>query len=153
MTFRFKNKVYMNKFSIILIALLLLVSGCRSGKEIRSTELPPEIHEYVVENFSNYEVVKVIQYQLDTTVFYDVDLNYGVRLGFNGASNEIISIKGNSALPDAVIGKKIRDYVDANYPSMVITGWKLDRPNQLVEIENKYILEFNNQDDFIRIGD
>lgn len=142
----------MKKTWIVLIALLLVISGCRTGKEIGRQDLPAEILSYLGTHFPEYEVIKVLQYQLDTTVFYDVDLNYGVNLEFNGATKEVIAIKSVSELPSSIIGKKIRDYMDANYPNKVITGWKLDRPNQVIEVDNSFILEFNFEDDFIRIG-
>lgn len=142
----------MKKISIILLTLVMIFSGCRSGKEISRQDLPAEIQTYLGRHFSDYEVIKVLRYQLDTTVFFDVDLNYGVNLEFNGATKEVIEIKSVSKLPDSVIAKKILDYMEAYYPSQVITGWKLDRPNQLIEVENSFVLEFNFENDFIRIG-
>ena len=134
----------------ITCLLMLVLSSCRTGVEISQQQLPKEIISYVKEHFPENEVVKVFTYQLETTTFYQVDLNYGVNLEFNGFTMLPIDIKGVSALPDSVIPEKIRGYIEANFPSKVITRWQLDRPNQLIELENKIILEFNSHDDFIR---
>lgn len=143
----------MRKSLMIISILVLFLNGCKTGVQISQKQLPNEIKTYLEEHFPEHEVIKVLTYQLETTVFYQVDLNYSVNIEFNGFTLEPIDIKGVSALPDSVIADEIREYISANYPSKIITGWKLDRPNQLIELENKVILEFNSQNDFIRFGD
>lgn len=138
---------------MIIGILVLFLSSCKTGEKISQNQLPKEIKTYLEKHFPENEVIKVVAYQLETTVFYQVDLNYSVYIEFNGFTLKPIDIKGVSALPDSVIPQEIREYVSANYPSKIITGWKLDLPNQLIELENKGILEFNSQNDFIRFGD
>ena len=143
----------MKKSLIILSILIFILSSCRTGVEISQKQLPKEIKTYVDKHFPENDVIKVLTYQLDTTTFYQVDLNYGVNLEFNGFTMGPIDIRSDSPLPKSVIPEKIRGYIEANFPGKIITGWQLDRPNQLIELENKTILEFSAQDDFIRFGD
>ncbi|GAB1415623.1 hypothetical protein MASR2M117_10290 [Paludibacter sp.] len=76
----------------------------------------------------------------------------GVSLEFN-QKKEIISIDGNSKLPDSVIPEKIRNYVFKKFPANFITDWEIDNKTQQVSLDNEIDLIFTMSGVFIRLDE
>lgn len=135
----------------VVILSLVLVS-CDKEKIISSSELPHEISTYISTHFPGNDILQVIKDREGLTKTYDVILSGNISLEFN-RKNKIADIDGISKLPDSVIPEKIGQYVVANYPDNVITGWELDDKTQQIQLDNGLDLEFNMQGDFLRIDD
>lgn len=117
---------------------------------IPESELPKEIKDYLKKHFPDSKVLKVEKEKSGLGHKHDLKLDNGIELEFN-SKNEITEIEGSIKLPDSVIPKSILKYVETNYPENGVTDWKLDKNKQEVELDNGIELEFNLNDEFLRI--
>ncbi|PWH84940.1 PepSY-like domain-containing protein [Brumimicrobium oceani] len=134
------------------ILSLLLVFGalmsCQKEKIVPMEDMPSEVTDYATTHFPNNAIVQSIVDKDGFTKTYELILEGSFSLEFNRAK-EIIEIDGIYELPNSVIPTKISEYVKANYPTSIITGWALEDNNQEVEIDNKIELNFNKNGDFL----
>lgn len=135
---------------LVILVVLSALTSCEKEKIVPSSDLPSEITEYVTTHFPNNLIIQSIENKDGFTKTYEVLLEGSFSLEFN-RKKEVIEIDGITELPTSVIPTKIYDYVVANYPDNVITDWELNRKNQQVELDNEIGLEFNMNDDFLRI--
>jgi len=80
-------------------------------------------------------------------VTYEIVLSNQVALDFNEKC-DIIEIDGKTEIPESIICTVILTYVNNNYPNNYITGWKLKKFRQQIELDNDLDLLFNNNGDF-----
>ncbi len=139
-----------SKWSLLLAALMISLSGCSKDEIVPYSGLPDEIQTYVSTHFAGIQVLQSVIDRDGLTKTYDVVLEGNINLEFN-RKKEIIGIDGSTPLPDSVIPEKILNYVQQNYPANSITGWEIDGKNQQVELDNGLDLEFNMKGDFLRI--
>lgn len=107
---------------------------------------------YADTHFPNHEILQVTKDTDNGAITYDVALEGNIELEFNEAK-EITEIDATTQLPNSVIMVEIQNYVQANYPSQVITSWELKLSEQHIELNNDVDLVFDLEGIFLRIGD
>lgn len=127
------------------------LASCEKESLINQSDVPQEIKDYVSTHFSQNKILQTLKDNEGLILTYDVLLDSAISLEFN-RSKEIISIDGNSKLPDSVIPEKIREYVNTNYPVYFITDWeKESRKVQQIELSNGLDLEFDNDGKYLKM--
>lgn len=147
-----RKKIINNLLVTFLVTIFL--SGCAiaQDKVIDKSELPTEIRQYVAKHFPKNKIIQAVEDKELLSKTYELVLSENIKLEFN-KKNKIIDIDSKSKLPNAVIPKKIRQYVSLNYPNNSIVSWELERKTQKVELDNELELEFNLKGDFLKIDD
>jgi len=142
-----------NSFVITLllgIITLLGFTACDQGEEIILDNTPVEIQSYVDTHFPANGILQVAKEVDQSVVTFEVTLEQNIELEFN-AAKEITEIDSVTELPDSVIPAKIREYVQAKYSGQFITDWELENGEQHVELDNGTELEFDRDDNFLRV--
>lgn len=89
----------MKKFrSITILFLGLLIFSffsCDKEKIITENDLPTEIKTYLETHFSTCRITKVIKDKENNELSYDITLDCGINVEFNG-NNQVIDIDGTS---------------------------------------------------------
>ena len=144
------NRKSVIKIWIVATVMVFLFTSCEREKIISSSDLPSEITSYISTHFPNNVIIQVVLERDGLTKTYDILLSESISLEFN-RKKEIIDIDGVTQLPNSVIPEKILQYVTVNYPTNFITDWELEYKYQQVQLDNGLNLEFNMNDDFLRI--
>jgi len=130
--------------------------GTNSSSNATTSILPSnlciEILNYVSLHFPNSSIFKVKkEIGKNNSVTYELDLTGNVDLVFNNNCSIIDIESDNTAVPNSVVPKSLKDYVILNYPNNFITGWELKSNYQEIELNNGIGLEFNLNGTFIRV--
>jgi|SRR5690554_3634055 len=143
---------------LLLFSFLFTFLACsddglnRSQRNLEISEIPKEIVAYKEIHFPDNKIVRAIE-ELDRGVLtYELFLERNFELEFNEYF-QIIEIEGKSKLPDSVIPIPILEYVAQHYPDNFITDWELEGHYQKVGLNNKIELEFELNDDFIKVDE
>ncbi len=142
----------MKKIQLLpLIAAVMFFASCEKERVLTSADVPQEIQSYVQTHFPKNSILQTLKDTEGMILTYDVTLDSAISLEFN-RSKEIISIDGNSKLPDSVIPQKILTYVLNTYPDNFVTDWeKESRKVQQIELNNGLDLEFDEDGNYLRI--
>lgn len=142
-----KNKLFLSAVALGAV----FMTSCEKESLIEQSDVPQEIKNYVTTHFPQNNILQTLKDNDGLNLTYDLLLDSSISLEFNRAK-EIISIDGNSKLPDSVIPAKIREYVNTNFPAYFITDWeKESRKVQQIELSNGLDLEFDNDGKYLRI--
>lgn len=82
---------------------------------------------------------------------YDVSLSNGFEIDFDANGNWTEIDGDRKAIPAALVPEKIRTYVTANYPALLLTAIDKERTYYDVELSNDLDLVFDLQGNFLRI--
>jgi len=151
-----KNSVFLFLIGIFTLAIL---SSCDkeqvlfdSKEELSLEDTPQEIKDFVSEHFPQNQIRKVVKEVDDGQIDYEVLLeNDGVSLEFNEAK-VIEEMQSHIGLPQSVFMPDVYQYVQDNYPGLLMVSWELDATDQEVELNNKVELIFDLNGNFIRVG-
>lgn len=138
-------------FTLLFAAFMIISGGSAIAQQQR--QVPQQIANFVAKHYGN-TTVRGIDKDVDKRkVTYEVDLNDGTELEFDGKFNliEVKSASRNVAVPASVMPKSIVNYVRANYPNLHIVKWEKERRGYDVELSNGVDLEFNTRGKFVRI--
>lgn len=143
----------MRFFFTLKMLLFSIATIVAQDKTIHQSELPLDIQNYVNKHFPDSKILKVEEDKDYSSVSYEIQLQNNVELEFEGTS--IKEIDSKTKLPDSVIPQEIRNYVSAKYPNNYIINWEIDDhgEKQQIELNNELELEFNKNNEFIRIDD
>lgn len=140
----------------ILSALLVLTTcftACANEKVIPYLEMPLPAQRLIEAHFSKADVSLVMMDRELLRTEYEVRLNDGTKVEFDG-DGELTKIDcGAKAVPEALIPELVRQYVKANFPNAFITEWGKDDRGWKAELSNGLDLEFNSKYEFLRIDD
>ena len=140
----------------ILSALLVLTTcftACAKEKVIPYLEMPLPAQRLIEAHFSKADVSLVMMDRELLRTEYEVRLNDGTKVEFDG-DGELTKIDcGAKAVPEALIPELVRQYVKANFPNAFITEWGKDDRGWKAELSNGLDLEFNSKYEFLRIDD
>ncbi len=118
---------------------------------IQKSDLPKAAQEFLQSNFAKTDWAIGRKETKTRKVEYEITLADGTEIEFheNGEWKEIDG-KGNP-IPTNLVPKKISQYVMSNYPNEKVT--KIEKKSDKIEIEfaNDLELEFDNQENFLRI--
>ena len=140
----------------ILSALLVLTTcftACANEKVITYPEMPLQAQRLIEAHFSKADVSLVMIDRELLRTEYEVRLNDGTKVEFDG-DGELTKIDcGAKAVPEALIPELVRQYVKANFPNAFITEWGKDDRRWKAELNSGLDLEFNSNYEFVRIDD
>ncbi len=140
----------MKKYTIVLSALVLLVTSCEKESIIGYEEVPAEIKSYVSTNFPQRTVLQAVKSKGHCDEAFEITLDSNTKLEFN-SKNEISGIESDMALPKAVVPTSIWEYVNTNYSTNFITDWSREKHNQEVQLNDGLTLEFDKEGGFLRL--
>lgn len=140
----------------LLSALLVLTTcftACANEKVITYPEMPLQAQRLIEAHFSKADVSLVMMDRELLNTEYEVRLNDGTKVEFDG-DGELTKIDcGAKAVPEALIPEVVRSYVAASFPNTFITEWGKDDRGWKAELSNGLDLEFNSKYEFLRIDD
>jgi hypothetical protein len=137
----------MKTILVAFISMLMIAPNSWAGKPILVENLPNKVKSYVKIHYPDQNIVKS---EIDKNIFcleYEILLEHQVELIFNEKC-DIIEIGGNTEVPESIINTAILSYVGIHYPNNYITGWKLKKYRQQIELDNKLELRFDNNGNF-----
>ncbi|SMC76126.1 PepSY-like domain-containing protein [Moheibacter sediminis] len=121
---------------------------------IKTTELPKTAQDFISKNFSGQKVSQAIKDKGMISTDYEVWLDNGVKIEFDGNGNwEEVDGENDAVIPTGFIPKKITSYVSKNFPTHKISKIEKDSNSYDVELTNGLDLEFKLNGDFLRIDD
>ena len=132
-------------------ALLFSVNLSAQEKIISKDQLPTSINTFLSTHFSKFAVSQVTEEKKLAKMEYEILLENGTKLEFN--NSVLAEIESREQLPNAIVPKAIRDYVQKNYPKSYVKEWKMKIAKQTVELSNGMELEFTKDGKFLRIDD
>ncbi len=132
------------------LAAFMLVS-CDKEEAILTDELPAEVLGFVEAHYDGKTILHVVKELDNLKTYYHVYLDNGTKLDFN-RHGSIKKIEGVEKIPDTVIPQLVLDYVETNYSSEFIRGWKVEDATQDITLSNDIGLEFDRNGNFLRIN-
>ena len=140
-------------FLTALLVLTTCFTACSGEKVISYLEMPLPAQRLIEAHFSKTDVSVVMMDRELLSTDYEVRLNDGTKVEFDG-DGELYKIDcGTKAVPEALIPEVVRSYVATNFPNAFITEWGRDDRRWKAELNNGLDLEFNNKYEFLRIDD
>ncbi|MDR0427204.1 MAG: PepSY-like domain-containing protein [Dysgonamonadaceae bacterium] len=146
----------MKKFVLLLtvIGMFSLQSASADDVVTRDIErLPQAAKNFIQKHFPNEKVsyMKIDKELLSTT--YEVTFISGIELEFtkDGEWKEIDC--KHTAVPAGAVPTKISEYVKTNFPGTFIKQIEKKKRRYEVELSNKLDLEFDMNENFIKIDD
>ncbi len=125
---------------------------CSAQKEvIQKTDLPKSAQEFLQTNFATTDWAIGRKETKPKNVEYEITLANGIEIEFN-AIGDWKEIDGkDNAIPMHFVPSKISQYLKSNYPNEKVT--KIEKKSNKIEIElaNDIELEFDLQENFLRI--
>lgn len=128
-------------FSIYALMSSHLYAG--DDKPFEYSKLPEKAKTFISTHFSNYNVALT---KSGETVFekeYEVIIANGDEVEFDSKGNWKEVDCQYSAVPTAIIPKKILDYIEINFPDQYVIKIERDTRKYEVELDNKIEIEFN----------
>lgn len=136
-----------------LVAVLCSLNACSKNQLITFAQLPEAAQQIVQNNFDVNAVSYVMMDREFLSKEYEVRLNDGTELDFEGdGSLKKVDCK-LQAVPEALIPEVVRAQVAAQFPQAVIVEWGKDDWGWKAELDNKLELKFNRKLEFIGIDD
>lgn len=141
------------KLVIIMLALVLCAGAAHADKyTIDRSALPEPALEFIQKHFPKAKIamIKVDRHLLKKTD-YDVKFVNGNKLEFNnsGAWKSVEMNRG--AVPDAIVPKRIRQYVDKNYDKVDIVSIEKKATGYEIELADDIELYFDLLGTFKRV--
>ncbi len=143
----------MKKLVILLAMLLPVATVSADSRPIEKSALPSEAQQFIQQHFPQQKVVFAT---IDSGLFdtdYDVRLDDGTSLEFNGKGVCKDAENKRGQLPVSIMPGFVVEYVKANFPTA--TYYKIERDNRTIEvtISNDLEITFDQQGKVIEIDD
>ena len=142
-------------FAFLFVMSLVTLFACESYGDDRPVDfnrLPAAAQAFVKNHYAD---VKVMYATKDDDIIlpdHHVRLENGVQLQF--ANNGTLEkIEAKAGVPDGVVPVQIVDYVKANYPTVLIVEYEVDRNSYEVKLSNRLDITFNSSFRVIEIDD
>ena len=136
----------MLKRTILTLVCVLFSTVCSIADvkiPIALIELPQPAAEFININFSGQKVEFATKEKDGMAFTYEAHLVNGTKIEFDKKGNwQEIDGKKN-ALPDKVVPKQIRDYVQANHKDQTITKIEREGSGYEIELSNGTDIKFN----------
>lgn len=145
----------MKKLIALLAVVMFSVGSIMARDRITSdvNELPAQAKTLVIKYYPKVGVnhIKIDKDLMSTD--YDVVLNDGTELDFDGDGNLKEIDCGFRAVPDGLILKPIREYVASNFKGQKIVSMEVNRSNYEIQLANGLELKFDRAGKFVRVDD
>ena len=139
---------------IVCVCLGIGLATARDHSTRNVKELPAQAQAMLANNFGK---VGVNHIKIDRKAFggseYDVILNDGTEIEFDGDGQWKEIDCGASAVPNGLILKPISQYVGKNFPGSKIVKIERNRNDYDVELSSGIELKFGRDGRFIRVDD
>lgn len=141
-----------NFFTWALLVLLPSTPSFGHEKVITAKELPAAAQTFINTHFKGKKITEAKKDVEMRKTCYDVTLDNGAKLEFDGKGVwKEIKCK-SSAVPPATVPAAISKYVKANYPKGRIVKIERDQSGHEVELSDGTEIKFNKQWKVIRVG-
>lgn len=139
----------------VWVLMLLLPSAPSFGREfvITRKELPQAAQIFISTKFKDKKVMLVKKEMKMRIVNYDVMLNDGTKLKFDGKGEWTEIDCKPSAVPATLVPTAIVNYVKKNYPNVKIIQIERDRWGYEIDLSNGFDIRFNKQFKVVEIDD
>ncbi len=116
-------------------------------------QLPQTAQDFIKKHFAKEKVsyIKIDKEILETE--YEVRFENGTSIDFAGNGNWKDVDCENTAVPTAIIPKKIQSYVNQNFKGQTITKIDNTERHYDIELSNGLDLEFDTKGNFLRMDD
>ncbi len=144
----------MKKVMFLFASLLLTMNACSSKPQVATfNELPAPAQQFITTYFAQSDIAW-IQWERDgVSKEYEVRLNNGTWIEFySDGALEKIDCKTN-AVPAGIVPETVVNYVNTNFPQVVIVKYQIDRRDQEVELSTGLELVFDLNGNFLHIDD
>lgn len=136
----------MKKYILLLVTIVMaaLTSSALDKYSVNRQDLPATAQEFLNEHFPKARVsmVKTDKHLLKKTD-YDVKLVNGTKIEFNNAGKWTSVDCKNSAVPQSIIPKAIRNYVAKNYSDLKIVRIEKKSTKYEVTLSDRAELTFS----------
>lgn len=139
--------------SIILTAMGAMAMIDNDERAIKYEELPAEARSFIAKHFPNEQPSYTIEDREFTHTEYKVVMASGVKIEFDGDGKWTEVDCRYTKVPEAIVPKKIADYVKANYPTSKIFEITKERNEWEVKITGGLELTFDSALNLIDIDD
>ena len=143
----------MTAMSIILTAMGAMAMTDNDERAIKYEELPAEARNFIAKHFPNEQPSYTIEDREFTHTEYKVVMASGVKIEFDGDGKWTEVDCRYTMVPEAIVPKKIADYVKANYPTSKIFEITKERNEWEVKITGGLELTFDSALNLIDIDD
>jgi len=135
----------------VLAAVFAIVTACSSETYHTDASALPEGPRSEVE--TNFDA-KVVGVKIETNTIgddeYEVTLEDGTRIDYEGNQWTDIEAGNGKAVPDRFVPAAILSYVTSNYPGMMITKIDRDRDGYEVDLSNGLEIKFDTDGGFVK---
>lgn len=145
----------MKKILSILVLAVVAVQFAFAGDVITkdAKELPLTARNFINQYFSKPQISYI---KIDSEFLskkYEVILTDRTEIEFDRKGNWTEVDCKKNAIPSALIPVSIKDYVNTNFPSEIITKIERNGMGLEVELANDFSLKFNKQGKFVSMDD
>lgn len=145
----------MKKIFALLVALVFSVGAIYARDKVTSdvNVLPQPAGTLLAKHFPKIAVNHI---KIDSDVFskdYDVVLQNGTEVSFDKDGNLKEVEAGVNTVPDGLVLKPIRQYVNSNFKGRRIVSLDVDRNSYDIELSDGLELKFDRAGNFLRIDD
>lgn len=145
----------MKKIFALLVALVFSVGAIYARDKVTSdvNVLPQPARTLLAKHFPKIAVNHI---KIDSDVFskdYDVVLQNGTEVSFDKDGNLKEVEAGVNTVPDGLVLKPIRQYVNSNFKGRRIVSLDVDRNSYDIELSDGLELKFDRAGNFLRIDD
>ena len=140
-------------FFVALACLLLPVLCFADGRIIPADQLPAAATQFIQQHFADKAIALVEMDRNRHGIEYEVKLNDGTDIDFDGEGAWTKVDCQYQAVPEAIVPAAIVTYVKANYPDQPIVQIDKERYGYKVEFLSDLELLFDNKFNFIGLDD
>lgn len=140
-------------FLMLAVASFAILPACADNFEIPTHKLPTAAQEFLNTHFAGSSVVKAVHDREINDNDYTVLLSDGSKVEFDSKGKWESVENKKSGVPASVIPAKIKEYVAANYPSLLIVKIEKSMYGYEVELSNDLDLKFDANGNFQRVDD
>lgn len=148
---RLSKKVFLRiLLAAVSVAGLWTLPGCDDEKRIDYGRLPAAAREFIEHYFPASGVSRVVRDKDDGRTDYEVLLDDGTQIDFDGAGAWIQVECGFSALPEGLVPPRIMAHLAAHYPER--TPYEIERETggYLLTVTGGIELVYTSAGDFVR---
>lgn len=141
--------------SCLVACIVIFTVSCSNnddGRQVNPATLPDAAKIFLTTNFPAATIRSVErENERPNGSVYDVTLSNGVEIDFDANGNWIEIDGKTNEIPASLVPEKVKAYVTANYPGLLIVKIENERVKYDVELSNGIDLVFTSEGDFVRI--
>jgi hypothetical protein len=155
--FNFNKNKFMKKFLFVSLSVLFLgvlsASAIERDKVISKDKLPAAAQQFIAQHFANLKVSLVKEDNELLFKSYEVIFTDGSKVEFarDGEWKEVDCRK--NVVPASLVPEQVKNYVNANYPSVNVVKIDRDRRDCEIRLSNGLELTFDKDFNIVDIDD